>query len=186
MTTRLTPKCIADGPTLTRPEPASCVPVSCPLTLPAGYWVEGKSWRLTLAGKISSSNLDALRMLNVPSGFARYDLRLGGVVAWDSGEIALNSSGDFTNVPWSLTVELTCRAIGSAATLIGVGVFACADLDGASTSPPKAGGVIVVPVTAPAVGATFDSFAELQVGVFSASRYATGSRTVQQYSIEEI
>ena len=32
----------------------------------------------------------------------------------------------------------------------------------------------------------FDSFAELQVGVFSASRYATGSRTVQQYSIEEI
>ncbi len=186
----LTPACIADGPTLTRGEPASCMPVRCPLTLPPGYWLEGKRWRLRMSGVLSSTILDGVGTLNVSPGSLRIDLRLGGVIVWDSGAIALNTSGVYTSQPWALDVELVCRSIGigTAATLMGVGTFSGAGIAGASTAPPAAGGVIVVPVnTAPAVGAGFNSFAALDVDVWSAAgTIAAGSRTVSQYHIEEV
>ena len=189
MTTRITPACIADGPTLTAAGHASCVPTRCPLTLPPGYWTEGKRWRLSLRGHITTSILDARGTLNASPGTARFDLRLGGIVVWDSGAIALNTSGAYTAQPWALDVEIGCRSIGvgSAATLLGVGAWTCADMAGASLTPPAAGGAIVVPVNAaPAVGAGFNSFAALDVDVHFSQSVSTGSLTVVQYAIEEV
>lgn len=189
MTTLITPICIADGPTLTGTAAASCVPVACPLMLLAGYWQPGMRWRLTLAGKLSSSILDPRGLVNQLPGTARFDLRFGAQVVWDSLPITLNASGAYSNVPWRLDVELVCRSVGggNTAVLLGTGIFTCADLDGASTAPPAAGGSIVVPVaSAPAVGGVFDAGARLGVDVMFSQTASTGSLTVSHYAIEEV
>ena len=90
-----------DGPTLTAAAAASCVPTYVPTTLPAGYWQIGRIWRLRATGRISC-------VVTTP-GTARFDLRLGGVVAFDTLAIPLNIVAK-TNVPWVLDVLMTCRA----------------------------------------------------------------------------
>ena len=189
MANLITPACLTAGPTITAATPASCIPTSCPLTLDPGYWELGKRWRIRLSGKISSSILDGRGTLNQSPGSARFDLRLGGQVVWDSLAIPLNSSGAFTAVPWCLEVEVTCQSIGvgTAATLLGEGKFICADIDGASITPPAAGGIAVVPwATTPAAGPGFNSFARLDVDVYFSQTVGTGSLTVLYYAISEL
>lgn len=183
----LTPACIADGPTITASTPTSCVPVRCPLTFEPGYLTEGATLRLRMSGKISTSILDGLGTLNQSPGTARFDLRLGGVVVWDSLAVPLNTALGLTNVPWVLSVELRCRAIGSAATLIGTGTWHCIAVKGGSAVAAKASANAVLPWnTAPVVGAAFDSYARLGVDVFFTQTVGTGSLTVSGYSLEEV
>src|SRR5450631_4429821 len=51
-------------------------------------------------------------------GTARFDLRFGGIIVFDTGAMNLNVVAK-TNVPWSLEVDLVIRTIGAgtAATL---------------------------------------------------------------------
>ena len=141
-----------DGPTLTAAAAASCVPTYVPTTLPAGYWQIGRMWRLTAAGRISS-------VITTP-GTARFDLRLGGVVAFDTLAILLDSVAAHTTVGWYLNVLLTCRAVGSgtSANLIGQGTWACEDILGVPATAPKGVLSAIVPWNAaPAVGTGFNS-----------------------------
>jgi hypothetical protein len=187
MTTRLTPICIADGPTLTGDTPASCLPLSCPLTLPAGYWTVGKAIRLRMSGKLSTKITNARGDFDELPGVARFDFRLGGIVVWDSLGVLLDPISRATDLPWTLNVEITCRAAGvESTTFLGTGVFSCAAITGAGTQPSAGASVVVPWSTAPAGGAAVNAFIALPVDVFFTQTSARGSLTVSQYAIEEI
>lgn len=170
-----------DGTALTAAAAASCVPTYVPTTLPAGYWQIGRMWRLTMAGRISC-------VVTTP-GTARWDLRLGGVVAFDTLAIPLNIVAK-TNVPWFLEVLLTCRAVGSgtSANLIGQGRWLSeAALNTAvPATGPGPGGNVVPYNTAPAVGTGFNSQSALTLDCFFTQTVATGSMTVHQFMIEQL
>jgi hypothetical protein len=178
----LTPRSIADGPTLTAAAAASCIPVASKFTLPTCYFELGTTWRLRASGRISS-------VITTP-GTARFDLRIGAVVAWDSLAILLDTVAGHTTMPWVLDVLLTCRSIGNSTltTLIGQGTWACEDILGTPATSPKGGIVAMVPWnTAPAVGTGFDNTAATNtVDLFFTQTAATGSMTVHQYAIEEL
>lgn len=170
-----------DGPALTAAAAASCIPVASRIILPTNYWTVGKQWRIKLAGRISCA-------VTTP-GTARFDLRTGPsgtIVAFDTGALNLNIVAK-TTVPFRLDVDLTCRAVGNSTstTLFGMGKFTS---EAVIASPlPSAGGngVLLCPVSAPAVGTGFDNTAANAVDMFFTQTVATGSMTVHQYEIWE-
>lgn len=170
-----------DGPALTAAAAASCVPTYFPTTLPAGYWQIGRIWRLWMTGRISCAA--------TTPGTARFDVRLGGIVVFDTLAMPLNIVAK-TNVPWVLMCILTCRAVGSgtSANLIGQGSW----LSEASVNTPLPatgpgpGGQIVPYNVAPVVGAGFNSQAALTLDIFFTQTVATGSMTVHQAFIEQM
>lgn len=170
-----------DGPTLTAAAAASCVPTYIPTTLPAGYWQIGRMWRLTMSGRISC-------VVTTP-GTARFDMRLGGVVAFDTLAMPLNIVAK-TNVPWRLDVLMTCRAVGSgtSANLISQGTFISEAniLVPLPATGPGPGGQVVPYNTAPVVGAGFNSASALTLDLFFTQTVATGSMVVHQVLIEQL
>lgn len=170
-----------DGPTLTAAAAASCVPTYVPTTLPAGYWQIGRIWRIRAAGRISCA-------VTTP-GTARYDLRLGGVIAFDSLAIPLNIVAK-TNVRWELECMLTCRAVGSGTTanIMGSGQwFSEANINVAvPATGPGPGGALVPFNTAPVVGTGFNSQSALTLDFFFTQTVATGSMTMHQFMIEQM
>ena len=170
-----------DGPTLTGAAAASCVPTYVPTTLPAGYWQIGRVWRLRMSGRISCA-------VTTP-GTARFDLRLGGVVAFDTLAMPLNIVAK-TNVPWHLDVLMTCRAVGSgtSANLLSQGIWlseASINTAAAATGPGP-GGQLVPYNAAPAVGTGFNSQSALTLDVFFTQTVGTGSMTVHQFLLEQM
>jgi len=170
-----------DGPTLTAAAAASCIPTPEKLTLPNNYWYIGRTWRLTMHGRIST-------VITTP-GTARFDLRIGAVVAWDSQAILLDTVAGHTTMPWVLEVLLTCRAVGTGTStqLFGVGKWSCEDILGTPATSPKGSLVAMLPWNAaPALGTGFDNTALNTVDVFFTQTAATGSLTVHQYLLEEL
>lgn len=170
-----------DGPTLTAAAAASCIPTSAKITLPNNYFGIGKKLRITMAGRISS-------VITTP-GTARFDVRLGGTVVFDSQAILLDSVAAHTTVGWKLVIELTCRSIGpsTSATLFGNGTWTSEDILGVPATAPKGVLTAILPWnTTPAVGAGFDSTSALSVDVFFTQTVATGSLTVHDYSVESL
>lgn len=179
----ITPPTLVDGPALTAGTAASCIPTNQKITLPNNYWYPGRRWRLTAHGRISS-------VITTP-GTARFDIRIGGVIAWDSLAILLDSVAAHTTVGWKLVVELTCRSVGSgtATTLIGRGDWTSEDILGVPATAPKGVLVAVLPWNAlPGVAGTgFDNtLASNTVDLFFTQTAATGSLTVHDYVIEEM
>jgi hypothetical protein len=164
-----------DGPTLTAAAAASCVPTYVPTTLPAGYFQIGRMWRVTWAGRISS-------VITTP-GTARFDLRLGGVVAFDSGAISLDTAAQ-TTVPFLYQAVLTCRAVGSgtSANLMGVGLYTSVN----HLNNHAHGNAVMYPSGAPAVGTGFNSQSALTLDSFFTQTVATGSMTLHQFLIEQL
>lgn len=170
-----------DGPTLTAAAAASCIPTPERLILPNNYWTIGKQWRVKIAGRISCA-------VTTP-GTARFDLRTGPsgtIVAFDTGALPLNIVAK-TTVPFRLDVDLTCRAVGTgtATTLFGMGRFVSEAVVGAPLPAAGGNGVLLCPVSAPAVGTGFDNTAANAVDWFFTQAVATGSLTVHQYEIWE-
>jgi hypothetical protein len=172
---------ITDGPTLTAAAAASCLPTPNVITLPNNYWEAGKQWRVTLCGRMSS-------VITTP-GTARFDIRIGGVIAWDSLAVLLDTVAGHTNMPFRLEVFLTCRTIGAgtASTLFGMGLLYYEGILGTPAASPKAGAVAMLPWnTAPVVGTGFNNTLANSLDIFFTQTVATGSMTVHQYQIEEI
>lgn len=172
---------ITDGPTLTAAAAASCIPTPNKLTLPNNYFYPGKVLRIRMGGRISS-------VITTP-GTARFDVRIGAVIAWDSQAILLDTVAAHTTMPWSLEVLLTCRSVGSgtASTLFGVGEWRCEDILGTPATSPKGSLVAMLPWnTAPVVGTGFDNTAANTLDVFFTQTVATGSLTVHQYVVEDM
>lgn len=171
-----------DGPTLTAAAAASCIPVASRLILPNNYWTVGKQWKVKIAGRISCA-------VTTP-GTARFDLRTGPsgtIIAFDTGALNLNVVAK-TTVPFQLDIDLVCRSVGNSAltTLFGMGRFTSEALVGSPLPSAGGNGVLMCPVTAPAVGAGFDNTAANAVDMFFTQTVATGSMTVHQYEIWEV
>lgn len=170
-----------DGAALTAAAAASCLPTYVPTTLPAGYWQIGRMWRLFASGRISC-------VVTTP-GTARYDLRLGGIVVFDTLAMPLNIVAK-TNVPWTLDVIMTCRAVGSgtSANIISQGrwLSEASILTALPATGPGPGGQNVPYNTAPVVGAGFNSQSALTLDFFFTQTVATGSMTLHQFMIEQL
>lgn len=181
MATQVIASSYTDGPTLTAAAAASMLPTYVPTTLPAGYWQIGRIWRLRASGRISCA-------VTTP-GTARFDVRLGGVVAFDSLAIPLNIVAK-TNVRWELEILLTCRAVGSgtSANLMGSGKwFSEANINVAlPTVGPGPGGALIPFNAAPAVGTGFNSQSALTFDMFFTQTVATGSMTMHQLVVEQM
>jgi hypothetical protein len=171
----------SDGPALTAAAAASALPTNLPTTLPAGYWQVGRAWRLRASGRISC-------VVTTP-GTARFDLRFGGTVVFDTLAMPLNIVAK-TNVPWILDVMLVCRAAGSgtSSNLIGQGFWLSeASINTAvPATGPGPGGQIVPYNTAPVVGGGFNCQSALTLDFFFTQTVATGSMTMHQFMIEQL
>lgn len=172
---------IVDGPTLTAAAAASCIPTANVITTLPGFWFIGKMIRVKASGRISS-------LITTP-GTARFDIRLGGVVVFDSLAILLDTVAAHVSVGWMLELLLTCRAQGSvtAANLLGQGTFTCEDILGVPATAPKGVLSAILPWnSAPAAGAGFSSVVSNTLDMFFTQTVATGSLTVHQYMVEAL
>lgn len=172
---------IVDGPTLTAAAAATCIPPDSKLTLPNNYWRIGKQLNIRATGRISS-------LITTP-GTARFDIRIGAVIAFDSQAILLDTVAAHTTVGWTLDILLTCRAVGNgtATTLMGQGTWTCEDILGVPAAAPKGVLTAILPWNAaPAVGTGFDNTALNTLDMFFTQTVATGSLTVHQYTVLEM
>jgi hypothetical protein len=168
-----------DGPTLTAAAAASCVAPAALITLPANYLQIGRMLKVTAQGRISC-------VVTTP-GTARFDVRLGGTVVFDSGALNLNTVAK-VNVPWWLEIILTCRAIGNGTTanFMGQGSFQSEAVVGSPLPTVGGNGSLLCPVGAPAVGAGFNSTIANILDMFFTQTVATGSLTVHQFKVESL
>lgn len=170
---------IADGPTITAAAATSAIHTAAKLTFPNNYFVVGKRIRVSVQGRVSC-------VVTTP-GTARFDLRLGSTVVFDTGAINLNTTAK-TAVPFTLEIELTCRAIGNGTTttFMGQGIFQSEALIASPVNTAGGNGSLLVPVGAPAVGTGVDSTATQALDMFFTQTVATGSLTVHQYMVEAL
>lgn len=166
-----------DGPTLTAAAAATCLPAAARKTLFANFYdAIGAPFYVKASGRISCA-------VTTP-GTARFDLRLGGTVIFDSLAIPLNIVAK-TSVPWELEVWLTLRAIGSTANFFGQGRFGSEAVVGSPLPSAGGSGVIFLPYnTAPVVGGNFDSTIAQQLDMFFTQTVASGSMTLHQFIVE--
>ena len=165
-----------DGAAITAASATSMLPAAAKYTLPANYFLIGRKLQIKASGRISS-------VITTP-GTARFDVRFGATVVFDGLAILLDSVAAHTNVGWMLDIELTCRAIGSSANLMGAGTWTCEDILGVPASAPKGVLAAMLPWnTAPAVGNNFDSTATQVVDLFFTQTVATGSVTLHQFEL---
>lgn len=165
-----------DGSAVTAAAATTLLPPAAKYTLPANYFAIGRKLQIKAAGRISS-------LITTP-GTARFDVRFGATVVFDGLAILLDTVAAHTNVGWILDIELTCRAIGTSANLMGAGSWLCEDILGVPASAPKGCVTALLPWnSAPAVGNNFDSTATQQVDLFFTQTAATGSVTLHQFEL---
>lgn len=170
-----------DGPALTAAAAASMLPGSAKFALPSLYWAIAKTWHLRASGRIST-------VITTP-GTARVDVRIGGVVVFDSLAIVLDTAAAHTNVGWMLDLFLTCRSIGTSTStqLFGQGTFASEVVAGFAGSAPKGVTSAILPWnSAPTLGTGFDNSLSNIFDVFFTQTVATGSFTLHQMIVEEM
>ena len=150
---------------------------------PAGYFVPRKRIRITVAGSISN-------IVTTP-GLIVFQVMLGSNIVFTTGNIQLNATAH-TNLPFSLVIDLTCRATGNGtnANFMGQGMITgvmvtktAGQTDGANSET-----IINVPVTAPAVGAGFDSTIANILDFFAGFTISNAGNTVkiEQYMVEAL
>lgn len=172
-----------DGPTLTAAAAASMVPVTAKFTFPPNGIQVGSALRIRAQGRISC-------VVTTP-GTARFDVRLGGTVCFDSGAMSLNIIAK-TTLPWWLEIDMICRAIGSgtSANFFGFSRWTSeAYINTAiATTGPAPGAAMSASASgvdsAPAVGGGFDSTVANTLDVFFTQTAATGSFTCHNLIIE--
>lgn len=173
---------IADGPALTAAAAATCLHSAAKWTLPNGYLgLIGRTMRLWLAGRIS--------VVVTTPGTARFDVRAGGTVMFDTAAMNLNVVAK-TNLPWWLDILFTMRTNGNGvlSTAWGFGRFQSEAVVGAPLSSAGGNGSLVTSggggLGATAIGAGFDSTAADAIDVFFTQTVATGSLTVNNMILE--
>lgn len=176
-----------DGSALTAAARNSLIPAAAIFTLPANFFdTPGKQLLIKATGRISS-------VITTP-GSARFDVNfqdsaLANSIVFDSQAIVLEDGEAHTNVGWELEILMTCRAIGTTATIFGQGRFTSVDINdrfalGALSTNEWGGLSAMLPYNqAPAVGATFNSTLSQQLDLRFTQVVATGSITLHQYSL---
>lgn len=174
---------VADGTALnTSTTPTSLLPASAKFTLPANFFnYAGKKLRVRAAGRISN-------IVTTP-GTLTLDFRLGSVVAFNGGAMALNIVAK-TNVSWIFEAELEARAIGSgtSAALLGIGKWLSESVIGSPLPSAGGSGLLLLPASAPANGTGFDSTAAQQIDLFATWSISNAANSIQvhQFSLESL
>jgi hypothetical protein len=145
-------------------------------TMPANKMKVGDQIHAKAHGRISC-------VVTTP-GTARFDISIGGTANFDTLAMPLNIVAQ-TNVPWTLEVFGTVRAIGTTANIFWNGVWhSTASLNVPAVATGPWSGVITVPYnTAPVVGANFDSTINQLWDLQFTQTVATGSMTLHQYNL---
>lgn len=169
-----------DGPTLTAAARASCIPTANRIVLPNNFFYIGRAIKIVMSGRISC-------VVTTP-GTARFDICMGSAgttIVYDTGAMNLNIVAK-TTVPWMLEVLLVCRAVGTgtSTTFFPRGRFTSEAVVGSPLTTAGGNGSLLVPVTAPAVGAGMDNTAASALDVFFTQTVATGSMTVHNYQVD--
>lgn len=169
------------GPTLSASStPTSILDSSAKVTVPANFMVgPGDMFKVILAGQISN-------IVTTP-GTLTLDFRLGGTVVFNGGAMQLSTTAH-TSVPFWAEFLLTCRGIGSTATLMGQGWIASQAVNISSSDSSASHSILLIPNTAPAVGNTFDSTAAQQADVFATFSISNAANaiTLQQFVFESL
>lgn len=150
----------------------SILPASGIAVIPGGILQVGSIFKITLRGRIST--------LATSPGTLTLDVRLGSAVISAFGAIALNISAQ-TNVTWEAILLATIRAVGSGTTAnaLCTANFVSRAVIGSPAAGAGSAGSILLPETAPAVGAGFDSTAAQTVNVFAAWSTANAANSIQ-------
>lgn len=152
-------------------------------TMPANYLYPGRTLRLTVTGAVSN-------IVTTP-GTMNFQVKVGSVAAFDTGNIQLNATAH-TTIPFWLDILLTCRAVGNGtnANLIGLAqlVGKMFTLTAGQTDDAQGHMPIICPVGAPAVGTGFDStianVIDFWVG-FSINNAGNGVQ-IHQYALQSM
>lgn len=173
---------IVDGPTLTAAAAAQCIPPAAKITLPNNFFELGSMLHIVASGRISS-------VITTP-GTARFDVRVGGVIVFDSLAILLATAAARVNVGWWLDIMLTCRVIGgtgATSQLLGQGTWTSSDIIASPLDVAGPAGTALLPFnSAPAVGTVFDNTLANTLDMFFTQTVATGSLTLHQYRVEAL
>src|SRR6266496_425445 len=168
----------ADGPTLTAAAENSCIPTDTNTQVYAGVLnTIGKTVQFTWAGRLSTA---------ATPGTGQFRLRFGttvgitGVVLFDTGALTLSTSA--TNATWEIVARLTVRAKGSGTSGNSMVIGSVTNMTGTLGTGVRA----MIPATAPAVTAGYDSTAPPFFNVTWTPSLSTASFTVHQYIVEEM
>jgi hypothetical protein len=174
-----------DGPTLTAASAASLLPITAKWTFPPNSLEVGSWMRITAQGRISA-------VVTTP-GTARFDVRLGGNVIFDSGAMNLNTTAT-TTTPWWLDIFITARAASTNPTatplaFFGFSKWASLAVVGSAAVASGGNGQFVSsvsggPGSAPAVGSSIDNTVSNTFDVFFTQTVATGSFTCHNLLLE--
>jgi len=166
-----------DGIANTAGTAASAIPASAKFTLPANTCQIGSVFKIEASGKMSS-------VITTP-GTMRFDVRFGTPIVFDGLAVLLDTVAAHTAVGWWLEIMLTCRAIGATASanFIGHGKLTCEAVKGSGTMPLGSMVAMLPWNSTPAVGTGFDSTISNVIDMFFTQTVATGSMTLQQYTL---
>lgn len=156
------------------------------ISLPPNYLYAGKLLRVRVRG--------AMGTLVTTPGTCVFQVMMGAVIAWTSGNIQLNATAH-TSLPFTLDLDLRVDTIGNGTTakLLGIGTLsgvmftktiAATDLWGRVSAADAAVSDVSmqVPITAPAVGTGFDSTIATVMDFFAGFSVSSASNTIQIYN----
>lgn len=162
-----------DGTALTNTTtPTSIIPAARKITLPAAtYWEKtGKPLRIRAAGRISTAS--------AAPGTLQFLVKFGSTTVFDGGASATLATSA-SNVTWVLDILLTCRIVGSSATVLGTGTLFTTALS--ATTP-----IMLLPVSSPVAGTSFDGTVSQTVDLFASWSVASASNTITCHQFNEI
>lgn len=137
----------------------SIMPATALATIPAGALQLGSFIKVMLRGRISN-------IVTTP-GTLTLDMRLGGVVVSAFGAMALNVTAQ-TNATFEVELLAVIRALGAgtAANALCSGRFVSRSVVGSGAAGATGANALMLPDTAPVVGAGFNSTLALGLDVF--------------------
>lgn len=164
------------GSALTAAAAASMLDPSAKLTFPANVLKVADVIRIQARGIISN-------VITTP-GTARFDVRMGATVIFDTGALNLNVVAK-TNVPWTLELDLLIRSYGAstATQSWGQGTFTSEAVIGSPLPSVGGNGVLNVPVSGIALSTGWDSTISNVVDSFFTQTVATGSMTCESFRV---
>lgn len=164
-----------DGATLSNTAvQTSIIPAAAKFAIAGNYFdTIGKAVKVEIFGRIST--------LNPTPGNLTLSFRLGATDAASSGTMPLNTTAAKTNVAFRAECTVTCRSIGTAATLMYDW-----RIDSEAVALAITGvGTLLYPI-APVVGTAFDSTAAQTVDIQAAFSIASASNALTLHSYQLI
>ena len=168
----------SDGAALASSSSAtSLLPVAAKFTFPPSYLdFVGRRLKVRAQGRLSN--------IATTPGTLTMDIRLGSTVVFNGAAMQLSTTAH-TTVPWWMDIDLTVRAVGTAASLMGQGIFMSQAVSISGADPTTGHSMLLIPNSAPAVGTTFDSTAAQMVDLFAKFSVPdpANSITLHQYEL---